>query len=236
LRNINGYSNFINRRYSELLGRDRQAFAGFRGGHVNSSAIADLFAVKYMAMPLAGAGIPAVFSEPVFQRDDAVVLAKRDPIPRFHLACRARPAPDDMEGFLSLVDSGRIDFRREVLAPPGTKFANDWSRCRSDPRAFFELRETAPGLLQGRVSLSQPALLVLTQTYDPGWEAFIDGKAAPVQRANYAFQVVELPAGMGALELRFRPKHYTRGVWATGLAAAFLVVLWALPLLRKPWA
>ncbi len=49
------------------------------------------------------------------------------------------------------------------------------------------------------------AMLVLAQTYYPGWRASIDGNDAPIYRANGAFQAVALPAGAHTIRLDYAP-------------------------------
>lgn len=45
------------------------------------------------------------------------------------------------------------------------------------------------------VNTSVPKLLFLSDTYDPGWHAFVDGAPTPLYRADYAFRAVSVPAG-----------------------------------------
>jgi uncharacterized membrane protein YfhO len=63
---------------------------------------------------------------------------------------------------------------------------------------------------------------VLVDAYDPGWRARVDGRDAPLLRANLAFRAVELPTGMHRVEFVFRPRSVVvgLGVSAAGIAAA----------------
>ena len=65
-----------------------------------------------------------------------------------------------------------------------------------------------------------PGLLVLAQSFDPGWSARVDGAPAPVTRVNDVQMAVPLPAGPHRVTLRHEP----RGLRA-GIAAASLTVL-----------
>ena len=53
----------------------------------------------------------------------------------------------------------------------------------------------APGELALAVSTSSPALLVVAQSWFPGWRARVDGQEAPVYRADYVAMAVPIAAG-----------------------------------------
>src|SRR5262249_8211556 len=54
--------------------------------------------------------------------------------------------------------------------------------------------------------------LVLSEVYYPGWRATVDGRPAPVIRANNLFQAVPLPDGAREVRLTFRPTGWTTAV------------------------
>ncbi len=80
--------------------------------------------------------------------------------------------------------------------------------------------------LKSKIHLTTPtpALLILSEPYYPGWQATIDGQAAPLLRANYVFRAVPLPAGEHTIELIFRPLSFTIGAMISGVAVVVIVV------------
>jgi hypothetical protein len=85
----------------------------------------------------------------------------------------------------------------------------------------------------GRVSMTAtargPVLLVISQVWHPGWQAWVDG--VPVGeplRTNYLFQGILLAPS----ELRFAPPLWRLGWALAGLAVTALVVLAAQAVLR----
>jgi hypothetical protein len=91
-----------------------------------------------------------------------------------------------------------------------------------------------------RVHSTGPALLAISRTYHPSWQAEIDGVPVPVVRANHALMAVPLTrAGDHRVILRYRPRIV---YVAAGISAAtWIMVLLASALagalvLRQPRA
>ncbi len=55
------------------------------------------------------------------------------------------------------------------------------------------------------VNTSVPKLLFLSDTYDPGWQAIIDGSSTTLYRADYAFRAVAVPPGEHNVRMVYWP-------------------------------
>jgi uncharacterized membrane protein YfhO len=53
-----------------------------------------------------------------------------------------------------------------------------------------------------------PAMLLLNDKLDPEWHAYIDGKEAPVLRANYLMRGVHVPAGSHKVVFKYEMKPF----------------------------
>lgn len=71
---------------------------------------------------------------------------------------------------------------------------------------------------------SGDALLVLADTYYPGWQAYRDGQRVPIYRANYSSRALDLPTGGHSFVLVFAPDSFRNGA-AISLATLLLVVV-----------
>jgi len=58
---------------------------------------------------------------------------------------------------------------------------------------------------------AEPSLIVVAQTFHHNWRAEIDGRPAPLLRANLAFQAVTIPAGTHAVHLYYQDRAFTLG-------------------------
>ena len=100
-------------------------------------------------------------------------------------------------------------------------------------RGVVTITHYGPERVERTAELDRPGLVVLRDSFYPGWRATVDGADATVVRANYLFRAVEVPGGKHTVAFRYVPTHLQLGLnvslWA---AIATLVVLLALPSFR----
>jgi len=70
------------------------------------------------------------------------------------------------------------------------------------------------------------AWLVSRQSHARGWSARVDGREAPVRRANGKHLAVPVPAGRHEVELRYHPPGLRAGALLSLLGAALVVGVW----------
>lgn len=73
--------------------------------------------------------------------------------------------------------------------------------------------------------LESNALLVVSETYYPGWTALVDGRPVPLLRADYIFRGVPLGPGTHTVRFRYAPASFRLGAALTGISAAALLVM-----------
>jgi hypothetical protein len=82
------------------------------------------------------------------------------------------------------------------------------------------------------VETARPGLLVLRDTYYPGWSAEVDGRPATLWRADVLFRAVPLEAGTHTVTFRYRSLAFERGLLLAAVAAGLTLALAAVPPLR----
>ncbi len=81
-----------------------------------------------------------------------------------------------------------------------------------------------PNRITYEVSSAHANFLLTTELFYPGWKAFIDGKEVTIQRANYIFRGVTVPAGDHEIKFIFAPLTFTIGAIISGIMLFFTVV------------
>jgi Bacterial membrane protein YfhO len=71
-----------------------------------------------------------------------------------------------------------------------------------------------------------PALIVIAQSYYHNWKASIDARPAPLLRANYGFQAVQIAPGRHQVVLVYRDRMLELGAILSVASAAILALLW----------
>jgi hypothetical protein len=86
-----------------------------------------------------------------------------------------------------------------------------------------QIIEYQPNQVIIKTSLQEPGFLFLSDTYYPGWTAYIDGAKTKIYRANYTFRAIELPAGEHVVEFVYRPLSFRIGVLGSVLTLITLI-------------
>jgi hypothetical protein len=132
-----------------------------------------------------------------------------DPLPRARLVSRSRVS-DHLETDLEALDVGTAALTtRELTLAEGE--AGRTRVLRDDPGDIV-VHTSAPGR----------QLLIVSEAFDTGWVAAVDGRPAPIERVNGDFIGSVAPAGEHDVSFQFRPAHLTWGMAAslTGLVVA----------------
>jgi hypothetical protein len=102
----------------------------------------------------------------------------------------------------------------------------------ADSSAKIRLVENSnPDQLKYEYSASSEQLVVFSEIYyQPGWNAYIDGKLAPHFRVNYVLRAMRVPAGKHSIVFKFEPEHYKQSE-RIALMGSWLFVVYLLGLI-----
>lgn len=86
--------------------------------------------------------------------------------------------------------------------------------------------ETDPEHVRLDVTATDPSIVVVRNSYDPGWSATVDNHSAPVLPADYLMQGVPVQPGHHIITLTYRDTSITTGLEASAGAWGGLLLAW----------
>ena len=188
------------------------------------------FAVNYLFL-YARDGGDATAWEKVWADEKYALWKAKQPRSRASVYRRFRPVTHAQAA--RLINPPAFEFTDELLVedlPPD--FALPASPLRVPRSAFEESAITrAANRREFAVSLDAPGWLLMRETYASGWRLRVDGRPAPLYRAQYCLCATPLSAGAHRVEMVYRPVSFAVGLCLSAigcLAAALAPFVWRL--------
>jgi hypothetical protein len=171
----------------------------------------------------------------LLKKNTIKLYKNRSPLPRAWLVRDFKVL--DSKTILSTIAKKEFDPRKEVLLEEEPKWEkeeiggqhlpagrqggppqhrkNDVGEPLSGLPLKVEFISETNNRLQLFVKSTENVLLVLSDTYYPGWKAFVDGIPEKIYQANYAFRAVPLGAGTHKVEFVYDPMSFKLGAGVT---------------------
>jgi hypothetical protein len=160
--------------------------------------------------------------QPAYSGPDGRTFRVHDSIAGPWFAYKSRVVQAEADALRLLADpsfdyGGHVVLQRNDTAAPMAEEPNGRGQIESVVKSNNRMLVTA--------SSTHPGWLVVPDTFDKGWRATVNGRGAPLLRANYAFRAIPVPAGPLQVEMRYVPEGLVTGAGLTGLALAGCALL-----------
>lgn len=155
----------------------------------------------------------------VYQGSDAEIYLNLEVMPRAFVVFNAIVAQSDREA-LSLLHT--IDVRMSAVLTETLNLA-DYRGGSSEGEA--RILEYANAVVIVETQTSQTALLILSETYFPGWLAYLDGHPMKLLRADYAFRGVVIPSGRHVVKFVYEPASFRLGLLLSIVSLSAIIVI-----------
>jgi len=221
LRDIRGYDGVDPARWIDLVGltgdikSTRMPYALIqrfkpridvqRSGVLRLHPILDMLDVRYVVFR----GTPPRGLRPDFEGEDYWALTNPNALPRAFVPERVEPLADDSERLRRM---GSPEFNPRLVA-----FSEVPVRWVEATRGSARIVEESSTRVLASVDMQTPGLMVLSDRWDPGWKARLDGRPVPILRVDHALRGVEVPVGKATIEFRYQPASRTFGFRLAGL-------------------
>ncbi len=181
---------------------------------VKLSPILDLLGVEYQI--IRGA-VQGAFKPPLVAPD---YWALRNPsaLPRAFVPRHVESVPDAKERLEKL---GSPDFDPRAVAYVETPVA-----LPEDARGRATVIAETPSDVTLSLAMETPGLVVLTDGWNKGWRARLNGEPVPILRADHALRGVVVPEGSWILKFTYQPSSFYQGLVLFGLGGVVLASIW----------
>lgn len=151
----------------------------------------------------------------VYRSEDVAVFENPDYAPHAFLTHTGVMAGDSQA--LEMLRSP--DYSGELILSGGEELNSDEGQGLDEN---VEITDYDAESLVLNVSARAKGYVVLTDTWDPGWIALLDGRQVPIQRADVIFRAVKVDAGTHRIEFLYRPISFYLGTIISGTSLALL--------------
>jgi hypothetical protein len=185
--------------------------------------VADLLNVRYLIFrdpPRTGLPI-------LLHQDDYWIIENPSVLPRAFVPASAQVVKSDEEA-LARMTGFDFDPRKTVLVA-------DELSLPSEMKGTASVRYETPTRLSLEVEMQTPGLVLLSNRWDPGWSAQIDGSPSPTYCVDYALRGFRVPAGKHTIVSTYTPPSLRKGltITAAGGGALLLCAIWQLASRRR---
>jgi hypothetical protein len=177
--------------------------------------VTDLLNVRYLIFresPLAE--LPVISHE-----DDYWIVENRQALPRAYVPQSVQVVKDDNQALAQMArfnfDPHQIAFVTDNLSLPGAM------------RGTASVHPETATRTQVEVEMQTAGLVLLSDLWDAGWRAELDGAACPIHRVDVALRGFEVPAGKHRIVCIYDPQSVRTGFRAAA-AGGLILLCWAI--------
>jgi hypothetical protein len=234
LTDVRGLSALAVRRYYEYLRAISPRGVWFTGQDtpVVRSPLLDLAGVRYVVSgrggPWRDPGMPVAYAD-----DHVLVYENRTALPRVRIVHEATRVPNQEAAERWLTSSttatgeaSQLETMPVILEPDEDgNVAPELPATVHPAESVRVIDRTEPDHLALEARLEAPGMVVVADTYYPGWRAWVDGAPASIFPANLLFRAVFVPPGEHRIVFRYEPRSFRYGQVVCMLAVLAATVL-----------
>ena len=153
----------------------------------------------------------------IYQKTPWQIYKNNDTLPRFFLT----------DSFVVEKDKEKIiprlyDYKRDAKT---VILEEDFNIPIQKGKGKIKLVKYSPNKIIFYVDTQSNNILFLSDTYYPGWKAYVDNKETRIYRADYAFRAIFIPSGKHTIIFFYNPKSFYIGTSVT-LATIMVIMLY----------
>lgn len=210
-----GYDSTVLKRNLELVGYIYKS----KGPTITN--LLNLLNVKYVS---SHGNMRASGYKKVSQTPNAAVYLNSQSLPRA-LLLRKAVIMDNERQILEYMGSKMFNPENEIILEEETELPKrGLNAAKPLIRDKIDIIRYTAGSVEISVAAEEPAFLLLSDTYYPGWKAYLDGGLEKIYRADYFLRAIRVPEGEHIVRFVYEPLSFKAGA-AISLVSILSVLL-----------
>lgn len=152
-----------------------------------------------------------------------VVYENKEVFKRVYIVHRAQAA--DKEDVLNIIKASDFDLRHKIILEKN--IPEEMLTCKDAPledNSWAKITKYTPNRVFIEANMENDGFLVLSDTFYPGWKAFVDGNEQEILAANYLLRALYLGKGAHEIEFRYSPLTFKIGSVISILTVFLLII------------
>jgi len=216
LNSIDGYDSFYPERFTKMTS----------GKNNSESSSKDVFLGDHQSPILMMLGTKYIFSLDKLEESNLTLIGEKGQtklyenslaFPRAFLVDEVVVGNSDEEVFDLL---GQTDLRNKVILEKKVPLNSGPEGEKSAEIVSYQANE-----VKIKVNTSKDRIMVLSDSFYLGWEAFLDGKKAEIYRANYNIRAIRVPEGNHIILFIYKPRTFFFSCMISFTFLFFLIVI-----------
>jgi len=216
LNSIDGYDSFYPERFTKMTS----------GKNNSESSSKDVFLGDHQSPILMMLGTKYIFSLDKLEESNLTLIGEKGQtklyenslaFPRAFLVDEVVVDNSDEEVFDLL---GQTDLRNKVILEKKVPLNSGPEGEKSAEIVSYQANE-----VKIKVNTSKDRIMVLSDSFYLGWEAFLDGKKAEIYRANYNIRAIRVPEGNHIILFIYKPRTFFFSCMISFTFLFFLIVI-----------
>jgi len=155
------------------------------------------------------------------EKDDWLIYENKDVLPRVFLA-NQMVVEKDSQAIADKIFDPNFNLNKNIILE---EKLDDRLLPDSDGTGNVTIISYQPNRIEVETDSPGDKILFISDSYYPGWKAFIDNQNSNIYRADFAFRAVAVPKGKHKVEFIYKPKSFYLGLKIT-IFSAVLFIIW----------
>ncbi|MFC1806986.1 YfhO family protein [Candidatus Omnitrophota bacterium] len=148
--------------------------------------------------------------EKVHETENATIYRNKNCLERAFLVRNVKYVKDD-EAIIEYISSEDFKPGKEVVLEEDIDLKEGLPNFADTADGMVEMLSYKAHTIDLVSSASRDSILVLSDTYYPGWKVYVDGQEEKIYRANYFLRGVRVPAGEHVVQFVYKPFSFFLG-------------------------